>query len=98
LTEGVDGKPDHRIADGAKMPQAVKLGLCWLCGRSRCANIARRRAVIASQLGRTDAECTAASILEDIEGSLAPQCPFPILGDDGTQVACKAAGHCGCGA
>lgn len=29
----VDGKPDHRIADGDKMPTAVKLGLCWLCGQ-----------------------------------------------------------------
>lgn len=29
----VDGKPDHRIADGAKMPKAVRLGLCWMCGQ-----------------------------------------------------------------
>lgn len=29
----VDGKPDHRIADATKMPKAVKLGLCWLCGQ-----------------------------------------------------------------
>lgn len=29
----VDGKPDHRIADGSKMPSAVKLGLCWMCGQ-----------------------------------------------------------------
>lgn len=28
----VDGKPDHRIADSAKMPNAVRLGLCWMCG------------------------------------------------------------------
>lgn len=36
--------------------------------RERCANIARRRAAIAKQLGQTDSELTAASILEDIEG------------------------------
>lgn len=28
----IDGKPDHRVADGAKMPRALKNRLCWLCG------------------------------------------------------------------
>lgn len=30
----IDGKPDHRIMDAAKMPHAVRLGLCWMCGQS----------------------------------------------------------------
>lgn len=29
----VGGKPDHRIADSSKMPRAVNLGLCWMCGQ-----------------------------------------------------------------
>lgn len=29
----VDGKPDHRVADRDKIPKAVKLGLCWMCGQ-----------------------------------------------------------------
>lgn len=29
----VDGVPDHRIADGAKHYQAVRFGLCWMCGQ-----------------------------------------------------------------
>lgn len=28
----IDGKPDHRIVDSAKMPLALKFDLCWLCG------------------------------------------------------------------
>lgn len=28
----IDGKPDHRVADPAKMVRAHKLGLCHLCG------------------------------------------------------------------
>lgn len=28
----IDGKPDHRVMDAEKMPRAVKLGLCWMCG------------------------------------------------------------------
>lgn len=28
----VDGKPDFRVMDGAKLPQAVKQRLCWICG------------------------------------------------------------------
>lgn len=30
----VDGKPDHRIMDVAKIPRALKLGLCWQCGQA----------------------------------------------------------------
>jgi hypothetical protein len=30
----VDGKPDHRVMDGKKLPIAVKLGFCWMCGQS----------------------------------------------------------------
>jgi hypothetical protein len=29
----IDGKPDHRVMDAAKMPRAVRLGLCWQCGQ-----------------------------------------------------------------
>lgn len=29
----VNGEPDHRVMDGAKMPIAIKHRLCWLCGR-----------------------------------------------------------------
>ena len=29
----VNGKPDHRIMDSAKLPRAVNLGLCWMCGQ-----------------------------------------------------------------
>jgi len=29
----VDGKPDHRIADGRKFPIAVRQSLCWMCGQ-----------------------------------------------------------------
>lgn len=28
----VDGKPDHRITDGAKLKRCVNENLCWLCG------------------------------------------------------------------
>lgn len=28
----VDGKPDHRVMDGEKMPRALNEGLCWICG------------------------------------------------------------------
>lgn len=28
----VDGKPDHRIADTAKMPGAFRNSMCWMCG------------------------------------------------------------------
>ena len=30
----IDGKPDHRVMDSDKMPRAVNLGLCWMCGQS----------------------------------------------------------------
>lgn len=30
----INGKPDHRVADGDKMPRAVNLGLCWMCGQA----------------------------------------------------------------
>lgn len=33
-----------------------------------------------------------------LKNAIAAQCPYPIDHDDGTVVACKAAGHCGCGA
>lgn len=33
FVEWIDGKPDHRIMDRSKMPQAVKEQLCWLCGK-----------------------------------------------------------------
>jgi hypothetical protein len=29
----VDGKPDHRVADGRKMPLALAQSLCWMCGQ-----------------------------------------------------------------
>ena len=29
----VDGVPDFRIADAAKVPRAVRHGLCWMCGQ-----------------------------------------------------------------
>lgn len=29
----IDGKPDHRVMDAEKMPRALKLGLCWMCGQ-----------------------------------------------------------------
>lgn len=29
----VDGKPDHRVMDGGKLPNAMKFGLCWMCGQ-----------------------------------------------------------------
>ena len=29
----VDGKPDHRIADGEKMRMCIEQNRCWLCGR-----------------------------------------------------------------
>lgn len=29
----VDGKPDHRVMDGSKLPNALKFGLCWMCGQ-----------------------------------------------------------------
>lgn len=29
----VDGKPDHRVMDGSKLPRAVNHGLCWMCGQ-----------------------------------------------------------------
>ena len=29
----IDGQPDHRVLDGKKMPRALQLGLCWICGR-----------------------------------------------------------------
>lgn len=28
----VDGKPDHRVMDGAKLVRAVRDKLCWICG------------------------------------------------------------------
>lgn len=28
-----DGKPDHRVADSAKMAPAVNGSLCWICGK-----------------------------------------------------------------
>lgn len=28
----VDGKPDHRVMDGAKLGPAVRHSLCWMCG------------------------------------------------------------------
>lgn len=28
----IDGKPDFRVMDGAKLVRAVKFDLCWLCG------------------------------------------------------------------
>ena len=30
----VDGKPEFRVADGAKFRRALKERLCWVCGRS----------------------------------------------------------------
>lgn len=30
----VDGKPDFRIVDSAKMHDCIRFGLCWLCGQS----------------------------------------------------------------
>lgn len=29
----VDGVPDHRIVDAAKLPIAIKRNLCWMCGQ-----------------------------------------------------------------
>lgn len=29
----VDGKPDHRVMDGEKLPRAVREDLCWMCGQ-----------------------------------------------------------------
>jgi hypothetical protein len=29
----IDGKPDHRVMDGEKLPGAIKHGLCWQCGQ-----------------------------------------------------------------
>lgn len=29
----IDGKPDHRVMDGSKLPRAVAKKLCWLCGQ-----------------------------------------------------------------
>jgi hypothetical protein len=29
----VDGKPDHRAMDGAKLRDAIKRRLCWNCGQ-----------------------------------------------------------------
>jgi hypothetical protein len=29
----VDGEPDFRIVDGPKMVEAIKGGLCWICGK-----------------------------------------------------------------
>ncbi len=31
----VDGKPDHRIIDGNKLPLAIKTGRCWMCGQKQ---------------------------------------------------------------
>jgi hypothetical protein len=28
----IDGKPDFRVADGDKVPKAIKESLCWICG------------------------------------------------------------------
>jgi hypothetical protein len=28
-----DGEPDHRIVDTKKMPLAIALGVCWICGQ-----------------------------------------------------------------
>lgn len=32
FVEWIDGKPDHRVMAADKMPRALKLGLCWMCG------------------------------------------------------------------
>jgi hypothetical protein len=29
----VDGKPDHRVADGDRMTRALRFDLCWMCGQ-----------------------------------------------------------------
>lgn len=29
----IDGKPDHRVLDGAKLEPAIALNLCWQCGQ-----------------------------------------------------------------
>lgn len=29
----VDGKPDHRVMDGAKLGPAIRSQLCWMCGQ-----------------------------------------------------------------
>lgn len=29
----IDGKPDFRVADGEKLREALRVGLCWVCGR-----------------------------------------------------------------
>lgn len=29
----VNGKPDHRVADGAKIVPAARAGKCWMCGQ-----------------------------------------------------------------
>lgn len=33
FVEWIDGKPDFRVADSRKIPQAVRMNLCWLCGK-----------------------------------------------------------------
>lgn len=36
----INGKHDFRVADGAKMPKAIKHRLCWICGQPMGRNMA----------------------------------------------------------
>lgn len=33
FVEWIDGKPDHRVMSAAKLPIALRDGLCWICGQ-----------------------------------------------------------------